>query len=122
VTQLIVGFIRGKKNSASETAHNTTASVLTTAGVPTDNIAATAATDEEPSIGVPTDSIIAALAGDKQAALNSNFLLFLANRTISRAFGTVCCLSVVCQSVVCPSVTFCIVAKRYVLAKNCLKE
>jgi len=40
---------------------------------------------------------------------------FLADRTISRAFGrpTVCRLS---------SVTFCIVAKRYVLAKDCLKE
>jgi len=36
---------------------------------------------------------------------------FLANRTIGRAF-------VVCLS----SVTFCIVAKRYVLAKKCLKE
>ena len=29
---------------------------------------------------------------------------------------------VVCLSVVCLSVTFCIVAKRYVLAKKCLKE
>ena len=42
---------------------------------------------------------------------------FLANR-IGRAFGTMCRLSV--RSSVC--VTFCIVAKRYVLAKNCLKE
>jgi len=39
--------------------------------------------------------------------------------SIGRAFGTLCRLStVVCLS----SVTFCIVAKRYVLAKNCLKE
>ena len=38
---------------------------------------------------------------------------FLADRTIGRAFGTVCRLS---------SVTFCIMAKRYVLAKNCVKE
>ena len=45
---------------------------------------------------------------------------FLADRTIGRAFGTVCRVSsvVVCLS----SVTFCIVAKRNVLAKNCLKE
>ena len=42
---------------------------------------------------------------------------FLADRTIGRAFGTLCRLSV-CRL----SVTFCIVAKRYVLAKNCLKE
>jgi len=45
------------------------------------------------------------------------FIEFLANRTIGRAFGTLCLLSVVCLSV-----TFCIVAKWYVLAKNCLKE
>jgi len=32
------------------------------------------------------------------------------------------CLSVCRLSVCRPSVTFCIVAKRYVLAKNCLKE
>jgi len=38
---------------------------------------------------------------------------FLADSTIGRAFGTMCRLS---------SVTFCIVAKRYVLAKKCLKE
>jgi len=38
-------------------------------------------------------------------------------RTIGRAFGTLCRLSVCCLSV-----TFCIVAKRYVLEKNCLKE
>jgi len=37
---------------------------------------------------------------------------FLADRTIGRAFGTVCRLSA----------TFCTVAKRYVLAKNCLNE
>ena len=43
---------------------------------------------------------------------------FLADRTIGRAFGTLCRLSVVCLL----SVTFCIVAKRYVLAKNCLEE
>jgi len=42
---------------------------------------------------------------------------WLAGRTIGRAFGTMCRLSSVCLSV-----TFCIVAKRYVLAKNCLKE
>ena len=42
---------------------------------------------------------------------------FLADRTIGRAFATACHLSV-CLS----SVTFCILAKRYVLAKNCLKE
>jgi len=42
---------------------------------------------------------------------------FLADRTIGRAFGTLCRLSV-CLSYV----TFCIVAKRHVLAKNCLKE
>ena len=45
---------------------------------------------------------------------------FLADRTIGRAYGTVCRLSV-CLSV-CLSVTFCIVAKWYVLAKKCLKE
>ena len=44
---------------------------------------------------------------------------FLADRTIGRAFGTVSRLSVV----VCRlSVTFCIVAKRCILAKKCLKE
>jgi len=41
----------------------------------------------------------------------------LADRTIGRAIGTLCRLSV-CLS----SVTFCIVAKRYVLAKIYLKE
>ena len=41
---------------------------------------------------------------------------FLADCTIGRAFGTMCRLSV------CLSVTFCIVAKRYVLARKCLKE
>jgi len=45
---------------------------------------------------------------------------FLADRTIGRAYGTVCRLSV-CLSV-CPSVTFCIVAKRCILVKKCLKE
>ena len=44
----------------------------------------------------------------------------MGDRTIGRAFSTMCRLSV-CLSV-CLSVTFCIVAKRYVLAKNCLKE
>ena len=43
---------------------------------------------------------------------------FLADRTIGRAFGTVCRLSSVCRL----SVTFCIVEKRCVLAKKCLKE
>ena len=43
---------------------------------------------------------------------------FLADRTIGRAYGTVCRLSVCLSS----SVTFCIVAKRCVLAKKCLKE
>jgi len=48
---------------------------------------------------------------------------FLADRTIGRAYGTACRLSV-CLSSVCrlSSVTFCIVAKRYVLAKKYLKE
>ena len=46
---------------------------------------------------------------------------FLADRTIGRAFATECRLSV-CLSVCRLSVTFCILAKRYVLAKNCLKE
>jgi len=40
-------------------------------------------------------------------------VVLLADRTIGRAFGTACRLS---------SVTFCIVAKRYILAKKCLKE
>jgi len=43
----------------------------------------------------------------------SAHLAFLADRTIGRAFGTVCRLSVSRLSV-----TFCIVAKRYVLAKG----
>ena len=48
---------------------------------------------------------------------------FLADRTIGRAYGTVCRLSSVCLLSVClSSVTFCIVAKRCVLAKKCLKE
>ena len=41
------------------------------------------------------------------------FHVLLADHTIGRAFGTICRLS---------SVTFCIVAKRYVLAKKCLKK
>jgi len=40
---------------------------------------------------------------------------FLADCTIGLASGTL-------SSVCCLSVMFCIVAKRYVLAKNCLKE
>jgi len=44
-----------------------------------------------------------------------NYLRFLADRTIGRAFGTVCRLSVVYHL---SSVTFCIVAKRYVLANE----
>ena len=53
----------------------------------------------------------------------SNVVAFLADRTIGRAYGTVCRLSVCLSSVVCRlSVTFCIVAKRCVLAKKCLKE
>ena len=44
--------------------------------------------------------------------------VFLADRTIGRAFGTVCRLSSVCRL----SVTFCIVAKLCVLAKKCLKK
>jgi len=46
------------------------------------------------------------------------FIGFLVDRTIGRAYGTVCRLSVICLS----SVTFCIVAKRCILAKKCLKE
>jgi len=42
-----------------------------------------------------------------------NMQWFLADRTIGRAFGTLCRLSV-CRL----SVTFCIVAKRYVLANK----
>jgi len=52
----------------------------------------------------------------------SDAVKFLADRTIGRAFGTVSRLFVVCPSSVRPSVTFCIVAKRYVLEKKCLKE
>jgi len=62
-------------------------------------------------------------------AVFSEFLLLLApkvslaDRTIGHAFGTACRLYVVCLSSVClSSATFCIVAKRYVLAKNCLKK
>ena len=45
---------------------------------------------------------------------------FLADCTIGRALWYT--VSSDCLSVVCLSVTFCIVAKRYVLVKNCLKE
>jgi len=45
--------------------------------------------------------------------------IFLADRTIGRAFGTVSRLSSVRRP---SSVTFCIVAKRCVLAKKCLRE
>ena len=44
--------------------------------------------------------------------------ILLADRTIGRAFGTVCRLSSVCLSVCLSSVTFCIVAKRCILAKK----
>ena len=44
--------------------------------VPTCNIIPTASTDDVISAGFSTE-IIAALAGDEQAALNSNFVLFL---------------------------------------------
>jgi len=54
-------------------------------------------------------------------SLRKQLFPFLADRTIGRAFGTMCRLSV-CLSVCRLSVTFCIVAKRYVLAKKCLKE
>jgi len=47
---------------------------------------------------------------------------FLADSTTGQAYGTVCRLSVCRLSVCLSSVTFCIVAKRYVLAKKCLKE
>ena len=51
------------------------------------------------------------------------FNVFLADRTIGRAFGTLCRLSVCRLSVVVCLWRFVfIVAKRYVLAKNCLKE
>jgi len=53
--------------------------------------------------------------------MNFSLAWFLADHTIGCAFGTLCRLSV-CLSVCRLSVTFCIVAKRYVLAKNCLKE
>jgi len=46
------------------------------------------------------------------------YFVSLADRTIGRAFGTLCRLSVCRLS----SVTVCIVAKRYILAKNCMKE
>ena len=57
------------------------------------------------------------LSGRRQKATSQLVTgAFLADRTIGRAFGTMCRLSV------CLSVTFCIVAKQYVLSKNCLKE
>jgi len=44
---------------------------------------------------------------------------FLAHRTIGRAFGTLCHLSLsVVSLAVCLSVTFCIVVKRYVELKT----
>jgi len=43
--------------------------------------------------------------------------IFLVDRTSGHAFGTLCRLSV-CLSSVCLSVTFCIVAKWYVLANK----
>ena len=48
--------------------------------------------------------------------------ILLADCTIGRAYGTVCRLSVCLSSVCRLSVTFCIVAKRCILAKKCLKE
>ena len=45
---------------------------------------------------------------------------FLADCTIGRTFGTLC-FGTLCLSV-CRLWRFCIVAKRYILAKNCLKE
>ena len=53
-----------------------------------------------------------------EVGIDMQTVCFLADRTIGRAYGTVYRLSVVCLS----SVTFCIVAKRCVLAKKCLKE
>ena len=53
---------------------------------------------------------------------NYRQLPFLADRTIGRAYGTVCRLSVCLSVCRLSSVTFCIVAKRCVLAKKCLKE
>ena len=63
----------------------------------------------EMSVGWLSDDVAAICGIDVFAG-------FLADRTIGRAYGTVCRLSSVCLS----SVTFCIVAKRYVLAKKCL--
>ena len=66
-----------------------------------------------------------AVYGNHDFGMNtvSVVLWFLADRTIGRAIGTMCRLSSVCRLFVCRlSVTFCIVAKRYVLAKKCLKE
>ena len=53
-----------------------------------------------------------------QSSESQVLTVFLADRTIGQAYGTVCRLSVCRLS----SVTFCIVAKRCVLAKKCLKE
>jgi len=64
--------------------------------------------------------------GDHSYFISLYLTSFLADRTIGRAFGTLCRLTVVCLSVclsVCHlSVTFCIAAKWYVLVKNSLKE
>ena len=59
------------------------------------------------------------LNGKILAYCSFSLVRFLADRTIGRAYGTVCRLS---SSVCRLSVTFCIVAKRCVLAKKCLKE
>jgi len=58
-------------------------------------------------------------AVDRPSAMDRLFCFWIFGRpyTIGRAFGTMCRLSSRLSSV-----TFCIVAKRYVLAKNCLKE
>jgi len=58
-------------------------------------------------------------SGKRRVIFGGWYNCFLADRTIGCTFGTLCCLSVVCRL---SSGTFCIVAKRYVLAKNCLKE
>ena len=57
------------------------------------------------------------MLGDGHLGVIRGISPFLADRTIGRAFGTVSRLSVRRLSV-----TFCIVAKRCVLAKKCLKE
>jgi len=58
------------------------------------------------------------LSNAKLGRTKCRFASFLADRTIGRAYGTACRLSVCLSS----SVTFCIVAQRCVLAKKCLKE